>query len=77
MNADLYAAWLTAGNNLQPVGAWIGANWTWLLPAVAAAAFACWSIPRAIRRANHTIADALGELDQHRTADHTREGDTR
>lgn len=31
---DVYGAWLTAGNNLQPVGAWISANW----PNLAAAA---------------------------------------
>ncbi|MCX4809052.1 hypothetical protein OG601_47040 [Streptomyces sp. NBC_01239] len=55
MNPDLYAAWLTAGNNLQPVGAWIGRNWIWLAAAVVAAGVAWW----ALRRANQQVADAL------------------
>lgn len=47
MNPDLYDAWLTAGNNLQPLGDWLAANWGWItIPA--AFAFACWSIPRYI-----------------------------
>jgi hypothetical protein len=55
MNVDLYGAWLTAGNNLQPVGAWIGANGIWLAAVVVAAGFAWW----ALRKASRQVADAL------------------
>jgi hypothetical protein len=48
MNPDLYGAWLTAGNNLQPVGAWLAGNWWWLA-ATAAAVFAAWALRRFIR----------------------------
>lgn len=41
MTPDLYGAWLTAGNNLQPIGDWIAANWGWLAIA-ATAAFVIW-----------------------------------
>lgn len=34
---DLYAAWLTAGNNLQPVGTWIAHNWINLAIAISLA----------------------------------------
>lgn len=49
MSVDLYAAWLTAGNNLQPIGAWLGGNWIWLVAAVTAAATAWWAVRRWIR----------------------------
>lgn len=55
MTPDLYAAWLTAGNNLQPVGEWIGGSWTGLVAlAVAAAALwvVWWSIHDDTRRAD-------------------------
>lgn len=47
MNPDLYAAWLTAGDNLQPVGAWLAGSWPWLAIAWAAA-FAAWAIRRSL-----------------------------
>jgi hypothetical protein len=50
---DLYGAWLTAGSNLQPVGAWIGGHWVWLAVA-ASAVFSAW-----------VWLDAI--LDDHRT----------
>jgi hypothetical protein len=34
VSADLYAAWLTAGNNLQPAVGWLAANWINLAIAV-------------------------------------------
>ena len=52
---DLYAAWLTAGNNLQPVVDWTVGHWTGLVAlAVAAAALwvVWWSIHDDTRRAN-------------------------
>ena len=50
MSADLYAAWLTAGDRLQPAGDWIVANWWWIT-AVVASVFAAWAIRRSIRAA--------------------------
>ena len=55
MNRDLYAAWLTAGNNLQPVVDWTVGHWTGLVAlAVAAAALwvVWWSIHDDTRRAD-------------------------
>jgi predicted negative regulator of RcsB-dependent stress response len=72
VSADLYAAWLTAGNNLQPVGAWIARNWTNLAAAVvlAVAASVIW---RALRRADRQItaihADFSDKPTQHRTGE--------
>lgn len=40
MNPDLYGAWLEAGNNLQPYGAWIAAHWIWLAVAASFLAIA-------------------------------------
>jgi len=60
---DLYAAWLTAGNNLQPVGEWIARNWWWIASAIAAL-FAAWAIPRALRRADRQIAAIHADLTQ-------------
>ena len=57
MNPDLYAAWLTAGNNLQPVGEWIARNWWWIATTIAAL-FAAWAIRRALRDASRQI-DAI------------------
>jgi hypothetical protein len=42
MNPDLYAAWLTAGNNLQPAGAWL-ADWWPLLTAAAVLTVIGWA----------------------------------
>ena len=47
MTPDLYAAWLTAGNNLQPVGAWLAGDGAWVpIFAVAAAVLlvVCWAL---------------------------------
>jgi len=49
VNPDLYGAWLTASNNLQPYGAWIARNWPSLAAAVVLAVFAAWCIKRAYR----------------------------
>jgi hypothetical protein len=59
MNPDLYAAWLTAGNNLQPVGDWIGRNWIWLAAAVVAAGFAWWALRRELRAASEHVTAIL------------------
>lgn len=61
MTADMYAAWLTAGNNLQPIGAWLAGNWMWLVPALAAAVFAVWSIRRSLRQANKKVDQILAD----------------
>ncbi|MFJ9633718.1 hypothetical protein ACIRU8_39100 [Streptomyces sp. NPDC101175] len=53
MNVDLYGAWLTASNNLQPVGDWIGGNWQWLAIPLTSALFAWWAI-RHDGRCRHT-----------------------
>ncbi|MDH6448250.1 hypothetical protein M2155_000658 [Streptomyces sp. SAI-119] len=47
MSADLYAAWLTAGNNLQSVGAWLAGDGAWVpIFALAAAVLlvVCWAL---------------------------------
>jgi hypothetical protein len=54
VSADLYAAWLAAGDRLQPVGEWIARNWWWVA-AVVAGVFAVWAI-RPLRQANKQIA---------------------
>lgn len=61
MNPDLYGAWLTAGNNLQPVGAWIGGNWAWLGAAVVAAGFAWWALRRELRAAGDQVGAILAD----------------
>lgn len=70
MTPDLYGAWLTAGDRLQPIGAWLAGNWGWLVPAVAAAAFAAWTIRRSLRQASKKVdrilADELPETAQTR-----------
>ena len=45
MSADLYAAWLTAGDNLQSVGAWLAGDGAWV-PIFAVAAVIVWRIWR-------------------------------
>jgi hypothetical protein len=45
VSADLYAAWLTAGDNLQPVGAWLASDGAWV-PIFAVAAVIIWRIWR-------------------------------
>jgi hypothetical protein len=57
VSADVYAAWLTAGDRLQPAGDWLAGNWHWLAPVAAAAMFAAWAIRRCLRDANETVAD--------------------
>jgi hypothetical protein len=69
VSADLYAAWLTAGGNLQPAGAWIARNWPNLAAALVLAVFAAWCIQRArhgLGDASRRVDAALAELDQHR-----------
>jgi hypothetical protein len=63
VSADLYAAWLTAGDRLQPVGAWIVGNWPWLAPVAAAAVFAAWAIRRCLRDASDRVTAILADLD--------------
>ena len=48
MTPDVYAAWLTAGDNLQPIGDWIAGHWTGLV-ALAVAFAALWVVWWAIR----------------------------
>jgi hypothetical protein len=43
VNPDLYGAWLTAGNNLQPVGAWLAGWWPTLAIAAVAATVIGWA----------------------------------
>lgn len=64
MNPDLYGAWLTAGNNLQPVGAWIGRNWAWLAAAALAAGFAWWALRRELRGASDQVGAILADQPQ-------------
>ncbi|MFL6096125.1 MAG: hypothetical protein ACJ71Y_11805 [Blastococcus sp.] len=45
MSDDLYAAWLTAGDRLQPVGAWLAGDGAWV-PIFAVAAVIIWRIWR-------------------------------
>lgn len=59
MTPDLYGAWLTAGNTLQPYGAWIARNWPNLTIAILLAVAACWSIRKASRRVDTILADEL------------------
>ena len=49
MTPDLYDAWLTAGNNLQPIGDWVAAHWLPLATLVATLAFAIWVLRRIAR----------------------------
>jgi hypothetical protein len=47
VSPDLYAAWLTAGNNLQSAGAWLAGDGAWVpIFAVAAAVLlvVCWAL---------------------------------
>lgn len=56
MSPDLYAAWLTAGNNLQPYGDWLAHNWPNLAAALGLGAFGGWCIRRALRDRHHLPA---------------------
>ena len=48
-NPDVYAAWLTAGNNLQPVGDWLGAHWLGLAMLTCGLTLVAWSVRNFIR----------------------------
>jgi hypothetical protein len=61
VNPDLYGAWLTAGNNLQPAGAWIARNWTNLAIAAVLAIAAC-LIWQALRDASRRVEADLAEI---------------
>lgn len=50
MTPDLYDAWLTAGNNLQPLGDWLAAHWFGVTALAAGVTFCVWAIRRHIRR---------------------------
>lgn len=65
MTSDLYAAWLTAGNHLQPYGNWIAVNWPNLAIALGIGAFGGWCIRRALRDRHHLPAapDNLPPID--------------
>lgn len=77
MNPDLYAAWLNAGNNLQPVGDWLGRNWIWLAAAVVAAGFAWWALRRELRGASERVADILADQPQRQPEQQQPGTDTR
>lgn len=47
--SGLHEAFLTAGNNLQPIGDWITVNWLPLTILAAALTFAAWALRRFIR----------------------------
>jgi len=64
MNPDLYGAWLTAGNNLQPVGDWLAGNWIWLTAVVVAAGFAWWALRRELRAAGEHVTAILTDQRQ-------------
>lgn len=64
MNPDLYGAWLTAGNNLQPLGAWLGRNGIWLAAVVVVAGFAWWALRRELRAANDHVTAILADQPQ-------------
>jgi hypothetical protein len=75
---DLYAAWLTAGDRLQPAGQWVAGNWPNLGIAALLAVFAAWCIRYGIhglRHADRVATAALTELDQHHNADNARKED--
>jgi len=64
-NPDLYAAWLTAGNNLHQAAGWIATNWHNLTAAGALALFGAWCIRRALRDASSQVDAILADLDNH------------
>lgn len=63
MNADVYGAWLTAGNNLHQAVEWAAANFPNLAVAAVLAVFAAWCIRRALRNASHKVDAILADLD--------------
>lgn len=56
MTPDLYGAWLTAGNNLQPVGAWLTTNWPNLAIAVSIGSIGIGIIRWSLRDTRHLPA---------------------
>ena len=69
MTPDLYGAWLTAGLQLQPYGAWIAHNWPNLAAAAVLAAVAWRAIGRALQRGGQAVerilTDELGTSNNH------------
>lgn len=51
-NPDLYGAWLTAGNNLQPIGDWLTTHWLGLAMLTGGLTLVAWSV-RSYIRASH------------------------
>jgi len=68
VTADLYGAWLTAGDRLQPAAAWIARNLPNLVAAAVLAVFAALTI-RALRHATQRIDTALADIDHKRKED--------
>ena len=64
MNPNLYDAWLTAGNTLQPVGDWIVAHWPGLAASTAALAFAWWALRRTIRATDQPARNAASTREE-------------
>lgn len=58
MTRDLYAAWLTAGNNLQPVGEWLATGGAWL-PILTVAAVIIWRTWRVRPRDDQRARDQV------------------
>lgn len=56
MTPDLYAAWLTAGDRLQPVGAWLAGGGAWA-PILTVAAVLVWRIRRAARKVDRILGE--------------------
>lgn len=56
MTPEVRQAWLNAGD-------WVVANWPNVAVAAALGIFAAWSIGRALRGANETVATILADLD--------------
>jgi len=63
MNPDLYGAWLTAGNNLQPLGDWLIGHWIGLTAAAVAAGAAWWALRKASRQVDRILRDEPAEPD--------------
>lgn len=62
MNADLYAAWHTAGHNLHHVGVWAAGHWTGLAAlgvAVGVLTFLGWAFRRDDYRSRNDRRQAL------------------
>ena len=63
MNADVYAAWLAAGERFQHFVEWLARNADNLAVALILTAIAAWLIIPALRDANNKVNAALAELD--------------